>query len=323
MMSTDMPTGRAALHPLWPDAHWNLSTLFAHDQITYHALAILKDRFGCEPNVDTIHGSPLVLWNSGRISRVPPSSSAVIEEPLKVFNDMGIGIYFTFSNHLLDENDLADKVCNRLLDMIDNDSGLNGVIVASDLLFSHVRREHPGLKLTASIVKAATENGKGNLDYYRRQTERFDSVMIHTDDGFNYGLLDQLDREKTEILVNENCVRNCGVRAQHYALLADQQRKGVPYTKQKGCLMPIQELDGRGLSCNFTDGEMKRVYDMGFRRFKLQGRGDKTWYYLYDLSRYLLDPTYVMPVFYKYIMMAYGLTVEQKARARQRRRRPQ
>jgi len=285
-MPTEMPTGQAALHPLWPEAHWNISALFTHDQITFHALAILKERFGCTPAVDSIHGSLPALWNGGRISQMPMPADPVLEARLKAFNGAGIGLYYTFSNHLLDQKDLADEVCNHLLDLIDNGTGLNGVIVASDLLFDHLRREHPALKLTASIVKATVENGKGNADYYRRQAERFDSVMVHPDDGFNLDLLEHLDREKMEVLVNENCIRNCTVREKHYTLLVNQQRNGGPYTPQEGCLRPMVKLDGKSLSCNMTDEQFKAVYDMGFRRFKLQGRADKARLYLYDFSRY-------------------------------------
>ena len=315
-MAAQMPNGQAALHSLWPDARWNISALFTHDQITFHALAALKERFDCRPAVDAIHGSLPVLWNSGRAARkARPIDPALVKKRLEAFNGVGSGVYYTFSNHLLGQEDLADEACNRLLDAIDNDTGLNGVIVASDLLFDHIRKEHPALKLTASIVKATVENGKGDVDYYRKQAERFDSVMVHSDDGFNLDLLDQLDREKMEILVNENCVRNCTVREKHYALLASEQRTGGK-SQPEGCLMPLTELDGKNLSCNMTDEEFKSVYDMGFRRFKLQGGGDMAWQYLYDFSRYLLEPTLVAPVFFKYIVAIQSAYLARDARAK-------
>ena len=316
-MFGEMPCGRAALHPAWPEASWNLSALFTHDLITLHALGMLKERFDCRPAIDAIHGSLPLPWNGGRISHVPTTNPAAVKTPLKNFNGEGIGVYYTFSNHLLGQEDLADKACNRLLDAIDNGTGLNGVIVASDLLFDYIRRGHPALKLTASIVKAAVENGKGDVDYYRKQAERFDSVMVHSDDGFNLDLLDQLDREKMEILVNENCVRNCTVREKHYTLLATEQRTGGK-SQQEGCLMPLTELDGKNLSCNMTDEEFKSVYDMGFRRFKLQGRCDKVWQYLYDFSRYLLEPTLVAPVFFKHIVAVQSAYLARDARAKLR-----
>jgi hypothetical protein len=202
-----------------------------------------------------------------------------------------------------------------MLEKIDNGTGLNGVIISSDLLYDHIHREHPALKLTASIVKATVEDGKGNLDYYRKQSERFDSVMLHTDDNWNLDLLDRLDRDKIEILVNENCVRNCNVRAQHYNLMIEQQRSGGPYVPQEGCQYAVIR-GGRNRSCNMTEAELKGVYDMGFRRFKLQGRADKPWTYLYDFSRYVLEPTLTAPLFFKYIVEAQE-AMDLKAKGKQ------
>ena len=314
-MFVEMPSGPAALHPLWPEARWNLSALFTHDRITYHALAMLKERFDCRPAIDAIHGSQPVAWNGGRISHVRSYNPAAVEAPLKNFNGEGIGIYYTFSNHLLHQKDLADKACNRLLDAIDNGTGLNGVILASDMLFDHVRREHPALKLTASIVKATVEGGHGNVDYYRRQAERFDSVMLHTDDNWDLDLLDKLDREKTEILVNENCVRNCAVRAEHYVLMIAQQRTGGPYVPHEQCRYAVVR-GGKSQSCNMTDEELKAVYDMGFRRLKLQGRADKPWPYLYDFSRFLLEPALTAPLVFKYLVEAQD-ALDRKTKAKQ------
>ena len=315
-MFGEMPCGRAALHPAWPEASWNLSALFTHDLITLHALGMLKERFDCRPAIDAIHGSLPLPWNGGRISHVPTTNPAAVKTPLKNFNGEGIGVYYTFSNHLLGQEDLADKACNRLLDAIDNGTGLNGVIVASDLLFDYIRRGHPDLKLTASIVKVTVEGGKGKVDYYRKQADRFDRVMLHTDDNWDLDLLDQLDRKKMEILVNENCIRNCAVRAQHYDLMIEQQRSGGPYTPHEGCRYAIV-LGEKNLSCNMTEAELKSVYDMGFRQFKLQGRADKASTYLCDFSRYLLEPTLTAPLVFKYLVEAKDV-LDRKLKAKQR-----
>jgi hypothetical protein len=36
----------------------------------------------------------------------------------------------------------------------------------------------------------------GKLDYYKQMEERFDLVVVHPDDNFNFELLDGLDRQK-------------------------------------------------------------------------------------------------------------------------------
>ena len=219
-----LPFGQAARHPLWPEARWNLSGLFIHDRPILDVFLVLKEQFGCHLDIDSIHGSPGVLWNSGRLVQTPVPHPQAIEAMIRALNTAGIGVYYTFTNHLLVDDDLADPTCNRMLQMIDNGNGLNGVILASDILFDHVRREHPDLKLTASIVKVSMEEGRGKADYYHELVGRFDSVMLHPDDGYNVSLLDQLDREKLEILVNENCAMGCSGRNEDYELMAMLQK---------------------------------------------------------------------------------------------------
>ena len=51
---------------------------------------------------------------------------------------------------------------------------------------------------------------------------------------------------------------------------------------------------------------MKRVYDMGFRRFKLQGRDDSPNFFLYDLLRYTIEPQLLLPVIYKAFVSGAG-----------------
>jgi len=302
-----MPSGKAALHPLWPEARWNVSGLFVRGRLLYDLKRLLEDRFGCRLNFENVHGAPAVPWNAGRISHVPLQMAA-LPNTIRMFNEAGIGVFYTFTNHLLEEEDLAEPTCNQMLDLIDNGRGLNGVILVSELLYDHLRREHPELKLTASVVKSTLDGGRGNLDYYRRQSERFESVMVHPDDALDFELLSQLDREKTEILVNENCGMNCDHRPKDYQLTAVQHRdrnysdgltSPVERQRKARCRQPQRRLDPKRRPCSFTTQEMKRAYDAGFRRFKLQGRQDSAEPFLYDVLRYTVESDLVLPVLLK------------------------
>ncbi len=318
-MAGDMPHGQSALHPLWPEARWNISGLFVFDRVIFDLLTVLEDRFGAKPIIDSIHGAPGVLWNSGRISEVEPVKPKEIAQATDMFNAMGIGVYFTFTNHLLSKGDLDDTTCNAMLEAIDNGRGMNGVILASDLLYEHVRTKFPSLKLTASIVKVSVDDGEGKSSYYAKACERFDSVMLHPDDAFKPALLEKLDRDKIEIIVNENCVRHCSIRSLHYKLMVEQfnilqeykrtgKKQPLPLEKHENerCLMPLQKLTGNDRSCNLTEDELAGIYNQGYRRFKLQGRGDSPTAFMYDLTRYLLEPGRVAPVVYKSMVMGWA-----------------
>ncbi|HDZ20765.1 MAG TPA: hypothetical protein ENH80_12560 [Phycisphaerae bacterium] len=306
-MISQLPSGLAARNPLWPEARWNLTGLFVHDLLTLQVFSLLHERFGCPLKFDSIHGAPDVPWNCGRFSFTPAPTAQALEAMLRTFNDVGIGVFFTFSNHLLDKNDLDDRACNRLLESIDNGLGLNGVILASDLLYDHIRRRHPELKLTASIIKVTEERGRGNVAYYQSVLPRFDSVMVHPDDGFNCEVLDQLDRDKIEIMVNENCAFQCPNRVKDYEVMAQVLKAGGlpgpdnPYMvmERRHCRMPLKKLTSAIQSCNFPTAQMVRVYEMGFRRFKLQGRQDMPATFLFSLLRFAIEPDILAPVIYK------------------------
>lgn len=150
--------------------------------------------------------------------------------------------------------------------------------------------------------------------------------MVHPDDCHDPALLDRLDRARAEIIVNENCLRNCTVRPKHYDCIARAQRMQQTHVVSAGLVVaaapaglqthvaaeqaeqslpecpsiPMTRQIGRRLrNCNFTRAELKAVYDMGFRHFKLQGRRDNLYSFAYDLTRYLLEPDFAAPLIFK------------------------
>jgi len=199
-----------------------------------------------------------------------------------LFNDLGIGVYGVFDTHRLAPADLADETCNRILELLDNGRALNGCILASDVLADHIRSEHPKLKLTASVVKTRSEGGAGQADHYQAMSERFDAVTICPEDGFDYDLLDQLDRDRIEIVVNEDSAWGGGAGAD-----------------PSGSSAPRATLAAEARSCNFTTAELQRVYDLGYRRFRLRSSSGNRNLFLYDVLRYMLEPNLLLPVVFK------------------------
>ena len=142
-----------------PDINWNVAGLFTQDQHIQNFIKILNDKFGVVSPITAIHGSPDVLWNSGRIP--PPINKKDIERLLNTWEQMNIPIFFTFSNCTLVSEDLNDKLCNYLLDLIAERNNC-GIILSSDILFDYIKSKYPKLKLIASILKSSIYNGKRN-----------------------------------------------------------------------------------------------------------------------------------------------------------------
>ncbi|MCR5183401.1 MAG: hypothetical protein K6B46_01700 [Opitutales bacterium] len=294
----------AIRNPNWPEAEWDVSGAFSCDR----ELLLFHDFFSQvygERLLSTVHGAPLCLWNSGRVLPKLICSPEQMRDAGLAYAKRGIPIDLTFSNHLIKGDALKDITCNALLKFVErnNPSEKNAVITASDELYEHIRKNYPRLKNVSSIVKVSVENGRGKLDYYRRLAERYDKVMIHPDDAWNYDLLEQLeDKSRYEILINEYCVRGCKIRPLHYQTLSNLSINYFGYANSKfeelfannGCsnLNHLMTSEDRGTAACSIE-EVKKLYEMGFRKFKLQGRGSmNAGVTIFDLLRIVLrdDP---------------------------------
>lgn len=281
------------------NADWNISGLFTHDQTLLFYIDLLKE---CGIDIKmTVHGSIPCRWNSGRI--IKSVSEQYQETVLEEYAKRGTGVLLTFSNYMMDQNDLDDTLSNRILDMVAQYPG-NGVIAGSALLSDYVHKKYNDLFLSTSILRVVHEHGKGNVDYYNDLAMKYDRVVLHPDDGFNLELLEGLkEKEKFEILVNENCVRNCPVREEHcdivsryYASKRDDRYMDALTDFKKNKCKSVQSIDalssfihGERKTCNMTTQELENLYTMGFFHFKIQGRSLSAASLIYDITRYMLS----------------------------------
>ncbi len=288
------------LNPHWSDAVWDVSGAFANDRelVSFHDFC--GRHLGFSP-FNIVHGSPLFAWNSGRINPRHVRRTGEIQAAIHEYNRRGIALYLTFTNTLLREEHLSHALGNTLCRMAtaNNASGRNGVILASNLLNTYLQREYPQLRRISSILKITAMQGKGRLDTYQRLADEYDEVMVHPDDVTNDVLLEKLeDKERYILLVNEYCIRNCPLRGRHYAEHSREALDFMGYStagfekaqRTNGCMSLFTLLtdERRGVLALSTP-EIAHLRDMGFRHFKLQGRGhDHAGTLLSDLLRLVL-----------------------------------
>jgi hypothetical protein len=273
------------LNPLWPEARWDVSGAFAYDLLLMKFHDFFQRGHGVRL-LTAVHGSPLCLWNGGRQKWNFRMERDAIEQTIRNYDFRAIPLELTFSSTIIHPQHLQDFRGNFILDLLSacNRSRANGVIVCEETLAEHVRKHHPTLRLIASVVKVSKEDGKGKLDYYRRLAERYDKVMIHPDDNFNLELLAKLEnKEKYEVLINESCIRDCPVRKRHYQILSELGNNLLDSTlnaqetqlrQNNGC-ENLNDLlfDSRRRTLILSTEEIKRIYELGFRDLKIQGRG--------------------------------------------------
>lgn len=281
----------------YADAKWNISGLFSHDSIILKFWDILSQ---CNAfPICGVHGSVPCKWNSGRT--VIRHSDRYIEECVQEYNKRNIPLFLTFSNYYITENDLSDEFSNQLLDLI-SDVPNSGAIVASPLLAEYIKKKYPNLQLTMSVLASVKTHEERSRAYYERSTSDYYRVVIHPDDSFNTELLSSIESKSSfEIMVNENCIRDCSFRRIHDNLVckysmeeSDEAFEDLATFSNEHCRMFIKEkhlleyLRGDANCCNFSFDHLDQIYKMGYRYYKLQGRADAPASFLYDLTKYIL-----------------------------------
>ena len=96
---------------------------------------------------------PPSVWNGGRVM-FGNCDKKFVKNIIKYFNDKKIPLRFTFTNPMLEEKHLNDAFCNMVMNYADN--GMNGCIVASDMLEEYIRKNYPSFKITSSTCKRIT-----------------------------------------------------------------------------------------------------------------------------------------------------------------------
>lgn len=297
------------------DAAWNISGLFTHDK----ALLLFYDLMTeCGlPVKMSVHGNIPCCWNSGRIIR--SVSESYQKRCLEAYAKRNIPVFLTFSNYLITEDQLDDTISNRILKLATAYPNC-GIIVGSSLIAHYIRSQYPDLMLSTSILRAVHEHGRGDPDYYTKLAKSYNRVVLHPDDGLNPNIIEQIHpKEKIEVLVNENCIRNCPVREEHCDLVCQfyQNRRSrtcleeLEGFKAKKC-QSVQNvkalrhfLNGEIKTCNFNDSELSAVYTLGVKYFKIQGRSLSAASLLYDITRYILQVNYAS-IIYKMMMDRIG-----------------
>ena len=326
--ASDIEQIQHVIHKDWAESLWTVPGLFTHDQGYYNMYDIVKERYNFHIPME-VYGSLPVLWHGGRgihniqqatrdkqpiVGTSRADQAADFDYILKGYKARNIDVFYTWSNWLIEEKHLSDPTCNLLLDKLWEINGdKSGVIVVSDILFDYIKNRYPDLKLKASIDKTVKEKKAGDEKWYRSLAERYDVVNIHTDDGHNLPLLEKLadDADKYEIILNEMCEVNCPYRRQEHLMFsqeamsinetgqADPQHKEYYDKLIKPNCYPINfsSESHTDRSTEFRLEEVKRIYDMGYRRFKLQGR-QMNWVELaYSATRFMFDDFVVSDLF--------------------------
>ncbi len=282
------PLADRLMNARWPEARWDIAGAFIHDEVLLQLLQLFAREFQFQP-FGQVSGVPACLWAGGRsrgLQLRPPAPRQLIQG----YDALQVAVNLVFSNCQLGPGHLGDTFGNYLLASLAefNHTGHNGVVLGSDSLAAHVRQHYPALKRIASVARVVQDGQGPRLDLYRRLAEQYDQVVIHPDDNLDLNLLEKLeDKDKYKIVLNECCLHGCPRRRQHYELVSAQfldyldaglEMAERDLVREIGCGHDLDKLllSPGERTVTLSKNECGRLYDLGFRNFKIQGRGLKT-----------------------------------------------
>ena len=249
----------------------------------------------CE--IGSVYGAPAdCLWGGGRagFGEDRPEDAAALTR------EYGISARLTFSNSLLHPEHLADRKCNALCALFENNGPVqSGVILASDLLLDYLRESYPGLYFVSSTTKVLTEFAQLETELNR---EEFQFVVpdFRLNKAFHrLNTLNDTQKQKLEFLCNECCWFACPDRRVCYEAVS---RKNLGEACEHICASPTA---GRGY--RFSDamenpgfigiGDIQDTYlPKGFSHFKIEGRSLGSALILEFLLYYMTKPEYQLKV---------------------------
>jgi len=333
-----LPDLNRVLNQNYPKADWSLPTLFNHEEALIGLVSMVRSAFGIRLPINSVYGCYPVMWTGGKSNLRHYTTIGNTRDSFELNFDLyrmnHIDVDILLNNPLIEKEHLDDLACNYLLEVVTGQNNPNnGVIVASEILSDYIRKKYPDLKQTVDIVKAeldypTSEHGLGKrpVEYYKELSKRYDRVVVHPDDNFNKDLLEELstDQDKYVILVNESCTIGCEARDLHYIDVAryylnnwkggfhfgDFESIDSKYNTPYGICPAQRYFPETSVEVKKTDGrqnqlsqeELKEIYDMGFRHFKLHGRDLTSVTLMYDITRYLLESDKIFPMIYKMFM---------------------
>ena len=248
--------------------------------------------------IGSIYGAPgACIWGGGRLE----FGEEEAENVAALMKEYGISARLTFSNSLLEEKHLSDRLCNSLCVLFEKSGSVeNGIILYSELLLEYIRKNYPGFYFVSSTTKVLTdfEDLKTELD-----REEFRYVVPDFRLNKEYARLAALSdtqKRKVEFLCNECCWYACYDRKNCYENVC---RKSLGEDCEDHiCVSPDAERGYRFSDAMKNPGflgldDIRNFYvPAGFSHFKIEGRSLGSALILEFLLYYMTKPEYQLKV---------------------------
>ena len=236
--------------------------------------------YGCFPNE---------IWNGGRVVKGTGVEIDNIINTIRELDGLGICIRFTYTNCMIREEDLDDKMCNFITDLAC--TGKNEILVNSEILEAYLRdRYGNSYKYISSATRCVRKVDKLNELV---ASGKYSLVLGDYRDNFDFEYLSKIEqKDKIEILINPYCKQDCILRQKHYEVISCIQL-GLPHEEFAKC--PCEKLHWYELVDSdhiIKREDLIKYIEMGFTHFKIEGRNMDPIDVIDSYVYYLVKPEY-------------------------------
>ena len=236
-------------------------------------------------------------WNGGRcITGDFPLAEAI--NTIEEYNSRNVAIRFTYTNNSLTEDLYLDKVCNLMTMLAHN--GQNEIIINDNKLYYFLKNTYPNYRYISSTTKCLLDNNE-----IKDELDEFYLTVLDFRKNKNFKFLEELNKDKVEILLNPYCGLGCQNRLQHYTAISLSQIKNTGQIASdwmtNNCKWYCPNfLDNlKNNPAVITREELSKYIAMGFHHFKIEGRTDSPIDVVESYLYYMIKPEYINEIRYK------------------------
>ena len=261
-----------------------------------------RNKFYDDICIDSFFDSFPCIWNGGRyVDGI--TNYANIQATINSYNSQGIGIRHTFTNCLIEDQDLLDNLCNTICKLTENE--MNGINCNSPILLNYIKEKYPSFYFLYSTTLNVTNVKKIN--------ELSENNLLVLDYSLNndFETLNSLNHpENIEILVAEACVDKCSQRQLHYKASAENQK----FLALNHFKCP-NNCDNNWDYYNYIpkrdhyisiDDIREKYVPLGFTQFKISGRKDSDINNIERYVNYLVKPEYKDEIRNRMLLALFG-----------------
>lgn len=250
---------------------------YFHQYDTNIALLKLKqkfpEKFYDDIIIDSIYDCfPNSIWNGGRVCLEKTVPIKDMKDILYTFNEFGLSIRHTFTNELLENTDLYDRLSNKILEISSNTLIKTGININSELLKNYIEDKYPNIfYFNWSATKCLKDIDEINhLSCNNLVIPSYQSI------NNNFEIINNLlYPNNIEFIVDECCFDKCPFYTSHYKKFNKEQ-------------LYINDYDAEICRCqqspNYYERRTNRKHNisidlirekylpLGFNKFKITGR---------------------------------------------------